>query len=128
MPKIHRPLAIVAGLALAAAGLGTGVAFAATGSNAPAPPLQPAAVTNVVTQAPAAVTGPAAPAKPKAAATADSDNVQEGDQTTPDNGTEAEAPGTEGPETGNETESPSDGPGGHEDPPGNVDHQFEGTE
>jgi len=30
---------------------------------------------------------------------------------------------------GAETESAeSDGPGGHEDPPGNVDHQFEGEE
>ncbi|MDX6285836.1 MAG: hypothetical protein QOG53_1321 [Frankiales bacterium] len=126
MPKIHRPLAIAAGLALAAGGLGTGVAFAATGSNAPT---KPAVVSTVVTKAPAAVAAPAAPAKAKPAAPTDADNVQEGDQTTPDTGSEAaEAPGTEAPETGTETESPSDGPGGHEDPAGNVDHQFEGTE
>jgi len=40
----------------------------------------------------------------------------------------SEAPGTET-ESGSETEgAESDGPGGHEDPPGNVDHQFEGEE
>jgi hypothetical protein len=122
MAKIHRPLAVTGGLALAVAALGTGVAFAASSPNSPAAPAQPAVVNN----APAA---PAVSAKDKPAAT-DGDNVQEGDQTSPDNGTEAaDAPGTEAPETGTETENgPSDGPGGHEDPPGNVDHQFEGTE
>jgi hypothetical protein len=119
MPKIHRPLAIAAGLALAVGGLGAGVAFAATGSHAPTKPLQPAAVTKVVTKAPAAV----APAT-----TTDGDNIQEGDQTTPDTGTAAAESSTETPETGTETEGASDGPGGHADPAGNVDHQFEGTE
>jgi hypothetical protein len=130
MPKIHRPLAITAGLAVAAATLGTGVAFAASGSKSPAAPVAPATVT-----APTAVKAPAAPAKaapakaaPAPATPTDGDNVQSGDQTTPDTGTEApEAAGTEAPETGTET-GPSDGPGGHADPAGNVDHQFEGTE
>jgi hypothetical protein len=66
-----------------------------------------------------------APAVSEAATAADTDSVQEGDQTTPDTGAEkAEA------ESAGETESAteSDGPGGHEDPPGNVDHEFDGEE
>jgi hypothetical protein len=56
----------------------------------------------------------------------DTDNVQEGEQTGPEKADANEEPGTE---TGSETEgAESDGPGGHEDPPGNVDHQFEGEE
>lgn len=62
----------------------------------------------------------------------DTDNVQEGDQTTPDNGVEtAEADGTdtaEGTDTAGESAQESDGPGGHEDPAGNIDHQFDGEE
>ena len=55
------------------------------------------------------------------AAVVDNDTVQSGDQTTPDPvGASAAA------ETGSE-ETPSDGPGGHEDPPGEVDNQEEGT-
>jgi hypothetical protein len=53
---------------------------------------------------------------------ADTDTIQQGDQSSPD--TSAEATG----ETGGETTSESDGPGGHEDPAGNVDHQFDGEE
>jgi hypothetical protein len=65
-----------------------------------------------------------APAAESEATTgADTDNVQEGDQTSPDTGTENEAD-----ETGSESAGESDGPGGHEDPPGNVDHQNEGEE
>jgi hypothetical protein len=59
----------------------------------------------------------------------DADTIQAGDQKTPDSGTEVtnEAGGeqpteTEGSGTG------SDGPGGHEDAAGNVDHQFDGQE
>jgi len=63
---------------------------------------------------------------PKSAATEettsgpDTDNIQleQGDQTSPD--------GT-GESTG-ETSGESDGPGGHADPAGNVDHQFDGQE
>ena len=48
----------------------------------------------------------------------DTDTLQEGDQTTPDVAGGAESA----------TEPESDGPGGHEDPAGNVDHQFDGEE
>jgi hypothetical protein len=61
---------------------------------------------------------------------ADTDNIQEGDQTGPDTGAEAtsEAGGETTTETGGESATESDGPGGHEDPAGNVDHQFQGQE
>jgi hypothetical protein len=86
---------------------------------------------------------------------ADTDNVQQGDQTTPDagtglqtsqsdTGTQSAENGSEtgtqengsetgtqvenGSESSQETASSSDGPGGHADPAGNVDHQFEGNE
>jgi hypothetical protein len=82
----------------------------------------------------------------------DTDNLQQGDQTTPDvpgatdasdpadapagkklavaqtAGPTAEKPGTEAPDNGTEKESASDGPGGHADAPGAVDHQFQGNE
>lgn len=63
--------------------------------------------------------------KPAAAeATApDTDNVQQGDQTTPD-ATSEEATS----ESADESSGQSDGPGGHADPAGNVDHQFQGNE
>ena len=60
-------------------------------------------------------------------ASVDTDNVQEGDQTGPDNETGAAEESTSE-ATGSEAASESDGPGGHEDPPGNVDHQFDGEE
>jgi hypothetical protein len=57
-------------------------------------------------------------------ATADTDDVQEGNQTGPER-TDA----NEVTETGSESEgAESDGPGGHEDPPGNGDHEFDGEE
>ena len=59
---------------------------------------------------------------------ADTDNIQQGDQTTPDTGSESEAGGETTTETGGESAGESDGPGGHEDGPGNVDHQFQGQE
>jgi hypothetical protein len=61
----------------------------------------------------------------EAATAADTDTIQEGHQTTPDTGAEkAET------ESAGETESGTepDGPGGHEDLPGNVDHQSDGEE
>lgn len=77
------------------------------------------AVANTSHNAPAKATG-------EAESTSDTDNIQEevGDQTSPDTG---EAESKEG---GSESESAaeSDGPGGHEDPPGNVEHEFEGAE
>ncbi len=53
----------------------------------------------------------------------DTDNVQQGDRTTPD-----VASGEAASETAAESSGQSDGPGGHEDPAGNVDHQFQGNE
>ena len=78
-------------------------------------------------------------------ATADKDTLQQGDQTTPD---VPGAPDTEeAPQTGSaadtkdangasesasesagESAAQSDGPGGHADGPGNVDHQSQGAE
>ena len=54
----------------------------------------------------------------------DADNLQEGDQTTPDTAAEAASE-----QAGSEVPG-SDGPGGHADEPGNAsaDHQFEGVE
>jgi hypothetical protein len=74
---------------------------------------------------------PNAPATSSEATTgADTDNIQEGDQAGPDTGAEAtsEAGGETTTETGNESATEPDGPGGHEDPSGNVDHQFQGQE
>jgi hypothetical protein len=59
---------------------------------------------------------------------ADADSVQEGDQTTPDTGAEAKAEAAGETESETESGTESDGPGGHEDPPGNVDHEFDGEE
>lgn len=55
----------------------------------------------------------------------DTDNVQEGDQTGSDG---AASQAVTGEQAGSESGGPSDGPGGHEDPAGNVDHQFDGEE
>ncbi len=62
--------------------------------------------------------------------TPDGDNVQEGDQTTPDTGNTAdEQPGEAPASAESSSESgPSDGPGGHADESGSVDHQFQGEE
>ena len=77
---------------------------------------------------------PSHTAKAKATATVaeptspDTDNIQSGDQTTPDTltggGEQTGESGSESEQTGN------DGPGGHADEPGNpnADHQFQGQE
>jgi hypothetical protein len=60
----------------------------------------------------------------------DTDNIQQGDQTSPDTATassKATSTTEQGGEGGGESGT-SDGPGGHEDPAGNVDHQFNGEE
>ena len=59
---------------------------------------------------------------------ADTDGIQARDQTTPDSGADAtgEAGGERATESGGGSTGESDGPGGHEDLAGNVDHQFEG--
>jgi hypothetical protein len=70
----------------------------------------------------------------------DTGTLQQGDQTTPNAPGAAETPDpTEKPTTSaattagekpatSETETANDGPGGHQDPAGNVDHQFGGQE
>lgn len=63
----------------------------------------------------AMATDPSAASNPPAASNAPSASVAE----------PVEAPGTESAETPGVE---ADGPGGHEDPAGNVDHQFEGAE
>ncbi len=112
---------------------GAGIAFA---GNTPSPTV-PAAVPTVQTGAPAV--------EPILPAGADTDTLQEGDQTTPDSpaaGTEAvaaeaagaEAADAEGPGAEKAgTEAPGDANlpgGGHADDPNNAnaDHQFEGVE
>jgi hypothetical protein len=60
----------------------------------------------------------------------DTDNIQQGDQTSPDTAT-VSTKATSTTEQGGEGEGESgssDGPGGHQDPAGNVDHQFNGEE
>jgi len=70
-----------------------------------------------------------APAVSEATTAADTDSIQEGDQTTPDTGAEgAKAESVGEAESATESGTESDGPGGHEDPPGNVDHEFDGEE
>jgi hypothetical protein len=75
---------------------------------------------------------------PERTSATDTDNVQSGDQTTPDKpGSTADkadsaagATGAESPESSSESAAPNDGPGGHADPAGsaNADHQFQGNE
>jgi hypothetical protein len=76
-------------------------------------------------------------AAPERTSAPDRDNVQSGNQTTPDAPTAKGARhvrhhAAESPETGAESESApaNDGPGGHADEPGNAnaDHQFQGNE
>ncbi len=110
---------------------GAGIAFAGN-PRSPAVPAQAAPI-----QAAAPTVEPAAePAvQPVEPAGADTDTLQEGDQTTPDvAGAAAEAAGTE--KAGTEkagAEEPGDANlagGGHADDPNdpNADHQFEGVE
>jgi hypothetical protein len=65
----------------------------------------------------------------------DTDSVQSGDQTSPDpkgakSSTSASEPvvSETAPETSSESSTPSDGPGGHEDPAGEVENQSEAEE
>jgi len=108
MRKIRLTVAALAVAGLSAAGVGT--AFAAAPGGSPSTAVAPAA-------------GAAG-------------NVQQGDQSAPDTATAAEKPGTEAADAtekaGAEPASaeaavPSDGPGGHQDPPGTVDNQSQGN-
>jgi hypothetical protein len=116
MPLQRRTITVasVGAAAILAVGLTAGAA-SATGSTAPATKTTVGQLSSVSKAAP------------------DTDNVQQGDQTTPD------VPGTASPEkagtekagtekAGTETPDASDGPGGHADAPGTVDHQFRGQE
>lgn len=116
-----------AGVALlAVAGFGTATAVAQTSG----PSTQPS---NVSPQATVTT--------PEPAHAADTDNVQQGDQNTPDTGETDHADGkADAPETGeqadtadkaesadgNETGESADSSGGHQDPPGNIDNQQSG--
>jgi hypothetical protein len=119
--RIQKLLLAIAALAALAVG---GSTFAAAQNPAPSTPPAPKSA-----PAPEPVGGP------------DTDNIQSGDQTTPDaSGAQAEPPGTEqspaseqpgAPEAPDSESAPNDdGPGGHADEPGNAsaDHQFQGTE
>jgi hypothetical protein len=82
---------------------------------------------------------PAATKSMESMAGPDTDSIQSGDQTSPDttaskgSASAAETPGVESSsetssESSSESSTASDGPGGHEDPPGNVDYQSEAQE
>jgi hypothetical protein len=133
--RIQKAVMAVAAIGALAAG---GSAIASAQNPGPTPTSTPPAVTQSATS-PEKVGGP------------DTDNIQSGDQTTPDTATASpvsakassattEAPGTEqsaaseqpgaAEQPGSESAANSDGPGGHADEPGNpsADHQFQGTE
>jgi hypothetical protein len=124
---IARTIVALAGATTIAVG---GAAYAASGHHAAHS--GPAGVKTNTTAAPE-------PTSP------DTDNIQSGDQTAPDNGTSARsstgvssqggsetaATGEQAGESGGGSEVTSnDGPGGHADEPGNpnADHQFQGQE
>ncbi|MDQ1508431.1 MAG: hypothetical protein QOG50_275 [Actinomycetota bacterium] len=116
-----------AAVLVAFAGIGTATALAQSSTTSPAPKAPPSVPVNAKTVEPKSAT--------------DTDNVQQGDQNGPDVAAASESPdpleasapsaktsaASEGENT-TETETASDGPGGHADRPGNVDHQFDGQE
>ena len=125
---IARTIVVLAGAASLAVG---GAAYAASGHHA-AHSHKAGANASMT----AAVSEPPSP---------DTDNIQSGDQTAPDNGTGSgtgglvagqagsgsDAPGEQAGESGGGSEVVgNDGPGGHADEPGNpnADHQFQGQE
>ncbi|MCW2724241.1 MAG: hypothetical protein JWN35_1162 [Frankiales bacterium] len=124
----------LATIALATAGLaaaGGGTAFAAQGSAAathPAAPTTHPAQPSVTTPDIAGeVTGALDPAgNPSAGATAA--HLGAAQQAVVHEAVTPKAQDDPNAESSTESEAPSDGPGGHEDPPGNVDHQFQGVE
>jgi hypothetical protein len=88
-----------------------------------------------------AASNPSPPAPPVASAPADTDTIQQGDQTAPDTGTAASESSSESVSSESASESTSsesapestvasDGPGGHADEPGNAsaDYQFQGEQ
>jgi hypothetical protein len=110
MSHTVRTLVVAGGCALTLGAAGTGLAVAA-GSTTPQDPAATTTVTEVVYPADYPPE-PAAPVEDTAAvAPAPVAAV-------------APAPAADSPEV----ESPSDGPGGHQDPPGDVNHEFDGVE
>ncbi|PZS19926.1 MAG: hypothetical protein DLM54_06290 [Acidimicrobiales bacterium] len=95
--------------ALPVFGLGGGLAYASTASSTPPAATVPASSPS---SAPNAVNGPSAD-MPDVGAGAEPKGAPE-------------APDGSGQESG--SAQGSDGPGGHQDPAGNVDHQFNGQE
>jgi hypothetical protein len=126
--RIQRLFVAVAALAALAVG-GSAIASAQQSGQKPAPAQQSAAGAE-------RIGGP------------DTDNIQSGDQSTPDTtgvaakatAAQSETPGTEqspaseqqgaAEQPGSESAANDDGPGGHADEPGNAtaDHQFQGVE
>ncbi|WP_055490932.1 hypothetical protein [Streptomyces sp. TP-A0356] len=102
--RLRRRIAAIGAGVLALGGAGVGSAIAASPSAAAATP------SSVVQQS-----GPADP-----------DNVQQGDQTSPDTGAGAEQENESAGE--HETEGVSDGPGGHADASGDVQHEAGASE
>jgi len=115
---ITRKIFIVAVTALALGGAGAATAFAS--AHAPAR---------------------AHPASSEPTTSPDTDNLQVGDQTSPDPSAAGAAKAASSVRTGvshardaagedssSEGKHEPDGPGGHADPAGNVDHQFNGEE
>lgn len=109
---------------LAFVGLGSAAALASTSSTSPRP----------------AVHAPASPKATEPTSATDTDQIQQGDQTSPDvpgandqadtgkDTPEANDTADTGKEAAGEKESgvDADGPGGHQDPPGQVDNQQDG--
>jgi hypothetical protein len=113
--RLQRKLIGSGAVLLALGGIGTATAMAQT-SGASTPPAVHAPAAKATTTEPVSA--------------ADTDNVQQGDQTASDAPAAkggAKADSTSETETAGESETgPSDGPGGHEDPPGNIDNQQTG--
>lgn len=91
------------------------------------------ALGGIAVRANATSTSPSAAAVEPATGQPDGDNVQQGDSTTPDataaDPTTPEAAAAAAVErVGSEAPTSNDGAGGHADPAGNVDHQFDGAE
>ena len=126
--KLTTKLGAACALALGAVGAVSALGGHANAAQTPtAPPSVNAGLTNTAPPAdtPAVLPSAQAPAP-------DTDNVQSGDQSTPD--ASGAVPASEAPDTseaGPTPESsgvPSDGPGGHQDNGNSVDHQFVGSE
>ncbi len=127
--KLTTKLGAAGALVLGAVG-----AMSALGGHANAaqtPPVVPvASASNLPNPTPQANTPEVIP--PTQAAVPDTDNVQSGDQSTPDPAGQSPASETAStPEAGPAPESsgaPSDGAGGNQDSGANADHQFVGNE